>query len=295
MKDKVVQGIRRQQCLGIKYKNEYREVEPFFLIRYDRKLYMVGYCRLRSDWRTFRISRMEKCYVLQQPIVQSKKPLKDLPLERFEHRESIQIIEEVGVNQKQKAVEQGYPKKIKFTKANRERLCRSPLEELVFKELENDSRVISFDIEPIKIPYLFKGKHRNYIPDVLIEYRGGKRVLMEIKLSGDIQAPMNQAKFRAAKEYAKEHGMTFTIRGLEGKSKKQKEWNDLDWEITKIKEKKTSSFNTTCSTPPSKTTNTSPLITDIPTSPSVESNNRNWWKWIIGLLAVIWILQDVLK
>lgn len=173
---------------------------------------------------------IEKCYVLQQSIVQSKKPLKDLPFEGFDHREFIQVIEEVGVNQKHKA------------------------EELVFKELERDIRVVSIDIEPLKIPYHFKGRQRNYIPDVLIEYKGGKRELMEIKLSGDIQAPMNQAKFRAAKEFFKDYGMTFTIRGLEGKSKKQKEWDDLDWEITKVIEKKTSSFNPTYSTPPSKTT-----------------------------------------
>lgn len=295
MRDKISQGIRRKQCLGINYKNEYREVEPFFLIKYDRKLYMIGYCLLRNDWRTFRLSRIQQCYLLKKSIIHSKKLLEDMPLEHFNHRESIQVIEEVGVNQKQKAMEQGYPKKIKFQKANREWLCRSPLEELVFKELDKDTQVVSFDIEPLKIPYHFKGKQRNYIPDVLVEYKGNRKELMEIKLSGDIQTLMNQAKFRAATEFAEEHGMTFTIRGLEGKSKKPKEWNDVDWEVTKVVEKRTSSFNPTYSTPTAKTTYTPPLNSDKYPSSTKESKEGNGWKWMIGILVVFWILQDIFK
>jgi hypothetical protein len=90
-------------------------------------------------------------------------------------------------------------------------LCRSPIELKYFKELDNDSEVISYIPEPCKIPYNFNNENLNYIPDVLIQYANGIKKLVEIKTMREVAEPINIAKFNAAKKYASNNGMLFKI------------------------------------------------------------------------------------
>ena len=80
--------------------------------------------------------------------------------------------------------------------------------ELHFYEfLDECTHVYKWESEIVKIPYYFKLKWRNYLPDVLIN----GNYLIEIKPANQIAYPMNQAKFKAAKEYCLKKGWTFNI------------------------------------------------------------------------------------
>ena len=71
----------------------------------------------------------------------------------------------------------------------------------------NIKKVIS---EGIKIPYYYKNKLRNYYPDFVILYKD-KKLLIEIKPKNMIMNEQNQAKFNAAKKFAKEKNLDFLI------------------------------------------------------------------------------------
>lgn len=68
---KLNEAAQREQCLYIKYRSHYdqvteREVEPYHLAGWWGVWYLVGYCRLRQDFRLFRLDRMGKVEVLPQ-------------------------------------------------------------------------------------------------------------------------------------------------------------------------------------------------------------------------------------
>lgn len=58
-------AIQGQQCIQMTYKSErndltHRTVEPYGLVGRQGKWYLVGFCRLRKDYRTFRLDRIEQ-------------------------------------------------------------------------------------------------------------------------------------------------------------------------------------------------------------------------------------------
>jgi hypothetical protein len=89
--------------------------------------------------------------------------------------------------------------------------CRSPLEEEVFRELDSESDVLYYKIEPFKIPYFAGCEVKYYIPDLLVAYKDGKQVIVEIKTLSDSLSSKNKAKLRAIEEYAEENGYDFEI------------------------------------------------------------------------------------
>lgn len=91
--------------------------------------------------------------------------------------------------------------------------CRSPLELKVFKELDMNPEVTSFLPEPFEIPYMYKGRTHQYIPDILINYSDGTKELVEIKSMQTIayKTHRNLFKFRVAKKYAEQNGLKFRI------------------------------------------------------------------------------------
>jgi predicted DNA-binding transcriptional regulator YafY len=59
----IEEAITENRCLKVSYESidsglSERVVEPYFIIFRRRAFYFVGYCRLRGDFRTFRIDRM---------------------------------------------------------------------------------------------------------------------------------------------------------------------------------------------------------------------------------------------
>jgi predicted DNA-binding transcriptional regulator YafY len=79
------QGILEHNVLEIGYRGRYddamteREVEPLELTYFDRAWYLTGYCRLRQDIRTFRVSRMGG-------VTRTREHFKPRPFERREQR-----------------------------------------------------------------------------------------------------------------------------------------------------------------------------------------------------------------
>lgn len=76
---------------------------------------------------------------------------------------------------------------------------RSSYELIVFKSLDQDRNVESFEVEPMSIRYEYGGIVRNYTPDIFITYKNGSKKVVEIKPQYQLQDPINQAKFKAAK------------------------------------------------------------------------------------------------
>jgi len=75
---------------------------------------------------------------------------------------------------------------------------------------DNNPNIKKIISEGIKIPYYYKGKLRNYYPDFVILYKD-KKLLIEIKPKNMIMNEQNQAKFNAAKKFAKEKNLDFLI------------------------------------------------------------------------------------
>lgn len=106
--------------------------------------------------------------------------------------------------------------------------CKSGLEEKWMTKIDTHTSFIEWSYEKVHIPYYYKRK-RIYEVDlwarVLSSNGDIKEVLIEIKHSKSLNRPkggrnfsqnleeweMNQAKWEAAREYAKHHGMEFHV------------------------------------------------------------------------------------
>lgn len=88
---------------------------------------------------------------------------------------------------------------------------RSGIECDVYELLEEDTEVLSFQPEPFKIPYCFRGKWHDYTPDLRVNYLGGQVAVWEIKPSTQTKYPKNKAKWAAMQEYANKLGWHFTV------------------------------------------------------------------------------------
>jgi hypothetical protein len=244
--------------------NTYRKVDPWYLLRkFDRYYYLIGYCHLRKEIRTFHLGRIESFTLLNKTIVekpislskffelkrkQSSSDFFELPGKftayGYPHQfeENIKGLGVKIINEKieeyieninkfpVKKTTTGYPLTIQLNKMKGSAKCRSPLEHKVLLELENDKRIREIEVEPIKIQYFYKRVSHLYKPDLLVHYVNGKKDLIEVKLSGDIGMPKNQAKFAAAIKYAEENGLRFFIIGTPGNSRPhsdRSDWTDI--------------------------------------------------------------------
>lgn len=88
---------------------------------------------------------------------------------------------------------------------------RSSLELAVFRFLEENEDVASYEVESIIIPYEFGGLVRHYVPDLVIRYVDGRIEIAEIKRVNDMSTRRVEVKARAAREYAKQHGMEYVF------------------------------------------------------------------------------------
>ena len=81
--------------------------------------------------------------------------------------------------------------------------------------IDSDPSATSFEVEPVKIPYyLREGARQNlrhYIPDLIVTYDDGRKVMIEVKPRAFIDSAVNVAKFEAAREYCDWASMTFQV------------------------------------------------------------------------------------
>ncbi|GGG05428.1 TnsA endonuclease N-terminal domain-containing protein [Paenibacillus abyssi] len=244
IKQKIDLALEERRKLYMHYNDKDRIVEPAYLFSVEKASYMVAYCYFRKEWRTFRISRIEICRVLDESSERPITPWAQVDLSSL-NRRNIKLIRSVTskltatqyanstgdiskTSTHVKATNESttytspnyikrdsnYPKTLESIKHDGPIICRSPLEERVYRSIIRDKEVEFFQVEPLKIPYEFENKTRMYIPDALIKYKSGDTYIIEVKLSDEIHTPVNQAKFRAAEKYAKEKGYNFSIKGI---------------------------------------------------------------------------------
>lgn len=77
-------------------------------------------------------------------------------------------------------------------------LYRSSYEQKAYELLDLDSTVIKYLVEPFSI---FYGNNQWYKPDLLVEYCDGRKILIEIKASWNVNSPNTVLKTSAAIEF----------------------------------------------------------------------------------------------
>lgn len=88
---------------------------------------------------------------------------------------------------------------------------RSLFELNAFLHMEASNEIVSYVVEPYRIEYEFEGKIRNYVIDCEVEYKDGRKVLIEFKPSCYLGYTKNEAKFEAARSFASGRGLEFEI------------------------------------------------------------------------------------
>lgn len=88
---------------------------------------------------------------------------------------------------------------------------RSGWELEIYKILEQMGTVHSYQVEPFKIDYFFRGKARTYIPDLLIHYVDNTQELWECKPRNQLRVPQVKAKKAAAEEFCTIRGISYKM------------------------------------------------------------------------------------
>ena len=93
----------------------------------------------------------------------------------------------------------------------------SKLEKSMMHRLEHDPHVIKWiKRHGITIPWINGQKHkRRYMPDFLVEYKDGTKVIIEVKDPSRIDSPDVQRKRQAAEMWCKQRHMEYIIATIE--------------------------------------------------------------------------------
>ena len=93
----------------------------------------------------------------------------------------------------------------------REMHYRSGYECEVYEALEHIEEVLSYDVEPFKVPYLFEGEKHDYHPDLVVSFTDGHTEVWEIKPSNQTDLPKNHAKWNSCDTFCKNRGWKFVV------------------------------------------------------------------------------------
>lgn len=79
--------------------------------------------------------------------------------------------------------------------------------------LQFDSNVKEIFDQPVRIPFVHRGKDRSYVPDFLVNYNDSSSALFEIKTEEGLKMSGRKfaAGFRAAREYGKVNNQKFHV------------------------------------------------------------------------------------
>ncbi|OMD93533.1 helix-turn-helix transcriptional regulator [Paenibacillus odorifer] len=70
----IIQAILEQRAIDTTYHTQSRNktteriIDPYYLVPRDQRFYLIGYCHLKQDIRTFRISRFQKVELSNMPF-----------------------------------------------------------------------------------------------------------------------------------------------------------------------------------------------------------------------------------
>jgi hypothetical protein len=91
---------------------------------------------------------------------------------------------------------------------------RSSWEQKYMEYLDSNLEVLSWSYEKLSIEYISNKKTkkvRKYYPDFQIEYKDGRKVIVEIKPSRKLQQATVVKKIRAAKEWCTAHDVVYKV------------------------------------------------------------------------------------
>ncbi|MGR3913435.1 MAG: TnsA endonuclease N-terminal domain-containing protein [Gammaproteobacteria bacterium] len=89
----------------------------------------------------------------------------------------------------------------------------SGLEKQMMQRLDEDSHVVKWmKRHGISIPWIDVQKHqRRYLPDFLVEYEGGRKVVIEVKDPSRIDSDDVKRKRKAAEIWCKQRKMEYVL------------------------------------------------------------------------------------
>lgn len=91
---------------------------------------------------------------------------------------------------------------------------RSGWERVWAIDLDNDPNVVSYEYETIKIPYILNnktGKIRYYIPDFIVTYINGAKIIYEVKNTNAMKNITVIKKAKAAELWAQRNGYQYQM------------------------------------------------------------------------------------
>lgn len=98
---------------------------------------------------------------------------------------------------------------------------RSGMEADFYECLEEDVDVLTYQYEPFKVPYFYKGEWHDYIPDLRINFIDGSSEVWEIKPASQTAYEQNEAKWAAMHNHAMNLGWKFCVQTEVGLGKLQ--------------------------------------------------------------------------
>lgn len=133
-----------------------------------------------------------------------------------EHKQKISASVSNNIVNKQIKTNSYYKHGSYFSKLNnKEFWYRSSYELEAYKLLDNEDMqniIKSWDVECLRISYIDENNQiRNTIPDILIEYKSGKKQLIDIKPSCRLNEKINILRHKACEKYCKENNIIYSI------------------------------------------------------------------------------------
>jgi hypothetical protein len=90
---------------------------------------------------------------------------------------------------------------------------RSSWELKMYQYVDTNPEIKSWSTEYVAIPYYdpVQNKNRRYYPDIFVQFQDGRKLIIEIKPRSQYNNLTNQAKWEAAKLYAKSINAEFIV------------------------------------------------------------------------------------
>jgi hypothetical protein len=108
-----------------------------------------------------------------------------------------------------------YKPKNQYKFDGKDAIYRSLWERKVMLYLDQSDAVVRWSSESLAIPYMHEGKQRTYYPDFVVEYIDTactlQRKILEVKPHYQSKWKINQNKWTAAEQYAKENNYSFQV------------------------------------------------------------------------------------
>ena len=95
------------------------------------------------------------------------------------------------------------------TKSGKRYHHRSSWERSWMIKLDRDTNVVSWDYEPIRIPYDRDGQRRFYVPDFVVRFANGQTEIQEVKPKMLTETPANICKAEAGTRHAQKNGWEY--------------------------------------------------------------------------------------